>query len=80
MLKTWLLGTKPHAIFDPANSEHRRAYYDFLKLNSWRNCAWQFVIEEPYTDLPANITYKLVEYYTEQEFGKKKVKTKVHTK
>ena len=68
MLKTWLLGNKPHTIFDPANKDHREAYYDFLKLNSWRNCRWQFVIEEPYSDLPSNITFKLIQYYTQQEF------------
>jgi hypothetical protein len=77
MLKTWLLGNKPHAIFDAANSGHRRAYYDFLKLKSWRKCSWQFVLEEPHTDLPANIRDKLVEYYTKQEFAPKKTKTKV---
>lgn len=74
MLKTWILRNRPYAIFDASNKEHRQAYNVFLRTNTWSHCPYQFVLEEPYTDLVANITYKLVDYYTKQEF---KSKTKV---
>lgn len=68
MLKTWILHNRPYAIFDATNKEHRNAYNVFLRTNSWNKCPYQFVLEEPYTDLVANITHKLVVYYTQQEF------------
>jgi hypothetical protein len=74
MLKTWVIHNRPYAVFDAANQEHRRAYREFLRTKSWANCPYQFVLEDPYFDLVANITYKLVDYYTKQEFP---AKTKV---
>lgn len=74
MLKTWLLGSKPYAIFDAANAEHRAAYNDFVQHKTWRDSPYQFVCEEPYLDLPTNINAKLLTYYLNQEFS-----TKVHT-
>lgn len=74
MLKTWVINNRPYAIFDAKNKDHRRAYNVFLRTRSWTNCPYQFVVEEQYSDLLSNITHKLVEYYTQQEFP---VKTKV---
>ena len=74
MLKTWLLGSKPYAIFDPANPCHRASYYDFVKNQSWRNSPYQFICEDPYLDLPSNINAKLLTYYLDREFS-----TEVHT-
>lgn len=71
MLKTWVINNRPYAIFDAANKEHRRAYSEFLRTKSWTSCPYQFVLEDPYFDLVANITYKLVDYYTKQEFPNK---------
>jgi len=67
MLKTFLL-SRPYAVFDASDKEHRRAYYNFIKTKSWHNCPFQFVLEEPYFDLPSNINQKMVEYYMKQEF------------
>jgi hypothetical protein len=77
MLKTFLI-SKPYAIFDANNADHRRAYNRFLKTNSWVDCPYQFICEQPYLELPANINQRLVEYYTNTEF--KKTKTKVRVK
>lgn len=76
MLKTFLL-QRPYAIFDAENADHRRAYFEYLKTSAWHNCPYQFVLEEPFTDLPANINHKMVSYYTAKEFkGKKQIKVK----
>lgn len=75
MLKTWLLGSKPYAIFDANNAKHRAAYNDFLRNQSWRDSPYQFICEEPYLDLPTNINAKLLTYYLNREFS-----TKVHKK
>lgn len=80
MLKTWLL-TRPYALFDASNPLHRQAYFDYIQTKSWVGCPYQFVLEEPYLELPSCINQKMVEYYMGQEFARKtKVKTKVHIK
>lgn len=77
MLKTFLI-SRPYAVFDATNADHRRAYKQYLDTNSWAECPYQFICEEPYLDLPSNINQKLIVYYMAQEF--KKRKTKVRTK
>lgn len=77
MLKTFLI-SRPYAVFDANNADHRRAYRHYLETNSWADCPYQFICETPYIELPANINQKLVEYYIGKEF--KKSKTKVRTK
>jgi hypothetical protein len=74
MLKSFLL-SRPYAIFDATNVEHRREYQNYLKTGTWANCKFQFVLEEPFLDLPNSINDKLVRHYMNIEF--KKVKTKV---
>ena len=76
MLKTFLL-SRPYTVFDAENQEHRRAYFNFLKTNTWADCAYQFVLEEPYLDLPSCINYKMVQYYVRKEF---KSNTKINTR
>lgn len=71
MLKSFLL-RRPHALFDPDNEQHRRAYYDYLKTNSWNGCPYHFVLEEPFLDLPSSINYKMVLYYTNKEFAQER--------
>jgi len=71
MLKTFLL-SRPYAVFDASNKEHRQAYYDYLTTKSWHGCKFQFVLEEPFLDLPSNVNQKMVEYYVQEEFGCKK--------
>jgi len=70
MLKTFSL-TRQYVLFDAANKEHRLAYRDFIKTNSWSNTKFKFILEEPYLDLPSCINFKLVQYYLDREFVKK---------
>lgn len=77
MLKSFLV-SRPYAVFDAANEEHRRAYLQYLKTRTWAGCPYQFICEQPYIELPASINQKLVDYYMGLEF--KKRKTKVRTK
>ncbi len=79
MLKTFLI-SRPYAIFDANNELHRKAYFEYMSKGSWAECPYQFVLEEPYLDLPSCINYKMVEHYMRQEFTKKKTKTKVLVK
>ena len=76
MLKSFLLA-RPYALFDAANAEHRSAYRSYLKTNSWADCPFQFVLEEPFLDLPSNINDKLVRYYMKTEFAKTKTKVRI---
>jgi hypothetical protein len=76
MLKTWTL-RKPTVVFNPALTEHRRAYRDFIVHQSWGDCPFSFVLEEPFTDLISNINYKITRWYLDQEFAKKQRKDDV---
>lgn len=55
--KTYI--AKPRVIFDARNHEHRLDYAEFLKYNGWKN-GCQFLLEEPYTDIPTMINAKIV--------------------
>lgn len=68
MLKSWFLN-RPHTIFNPENRVHREAYHEFTKTGHWQHCPYQFVVEEPYTDIVTQIERQLGRYYTEQEFN-----------
>jgi hypothetical protein len=73
MLKTWTL-RRPTVVFNPADAAHRRAYRDFLKNNSWSECPFNFILEEPFSDLISNINYKITLWYLDNEFAKKQLK------
>jgi hypothetical protein len=68
VLKSWFLN-RPHTIFNPENRQHREAYHEFTKTGHWQHCPYQFVVEEPYTDIVTQIERQLGRYYTEQEFN-----------
>jgi hypothetical protein len=72
MLKSFLLSNRPYALFDANNAEHRKLYATFLKTKTWSTCPYKFVLEEPFTDLPSSINYKLVNHYLGKEFKGKK--------
>jgi len=77
MLKTFLL-SRPATLFDATNVEHRKAYFEYLVTRTWAGCHFQFVLEEPFLDLPSCINHKMVQHYAGQEFSK--TKQKVRTK
>jgi hypothetical protein len=69
MLKTWTL-RRPTVVFDAANQSHREAFYEFFRRGTWGGCKFNFVLEEPYSDLITNIHYKITDWYMQREFDK----------
>ena len=51
----------PRVVFNPADSRHMLDYAAFLKYNNWKN-GCNFLLEDPYTDIPTMIRAKVVEY------------------
>jgi hypothetical protein len=74
MLKS-LAQQRPIVIFDPKNKEHRELFNIFLRTTSWKNCPYQWAIDDDSLDVVHCINKKLLTYYIGQEFTKKVVKT-----
>ena len=68
MLKAWFL-TRPYTVFKPENRDHREAYFKFRQTGSWQSSPYQFVLEETYSDIVAQIERQLCQFYAEQEFN-----------
>ena len=64
-------------MFDEENVEHRMAYFEFKKTNTWTNCPWQFVLEDTHVDLVSQIESRLCFYYSKKEFVKTKTKVRI---
>jgi hypothetical protein len=52
----------PRVIYDPENEEHVLDYATFIKYNGWKN-GCNYLLEEPYSDIPTMINAKLVTHY-----------------
>jgi hypothetical protein len=62
--------SRPLVAFDPANKQHRRYFYDFLKYNGWSRCPVRFICPDDHAfDLPSMIKNMLIEHYVSKEFG-----------
>jgi hypothetical protein len=59
-------------VFDAKNKEHRRWFAEFQARKSWSHCPVRFIIDDENGDLLTMIQRRLIDYYTDQEFGKKK--------
>lgn len=57
-----VLNVRPRISFDPANTEHRLDFAEFIKYNNWRS-GCRFLLEDPYEDIPSMIKDKLISYY-----------------
>lgn len=66
---------RPIVIFDPKNKDHRELFYTFLRTTSWKNCPYQWAIDDASLDVVHCINKKLLAHYIQQEFTKKVVKT-----
>jgi hypothetical protein len=53
--------------FDPANSEHRQVYADFLVTGRWNGRS--FFIETPAITVPRTCERKLVDHFLKQELA-----------
>jgi hypothetical protein len=62
-------------VFDAQSKQHRQWFAEFQSRKSWSNCPVRFIIDDENGDLLTMIQRRLIEYYTDQEFGKKR-KTK----
>ena len=58
--------------FDVTNKEHRKAFSQFIKDNTWSKTTTRFVLEHPFIDIPSMIQHKLLNYYLTSEFKKEK--------
>lgn len=71
MSKLQLFG-RPWVVFDATNKDHRRWFAQFSKQHTWGRCPVRFVIDEDSGDLITMIQRRLIEFYVEREFGKKR--------
>ena len=68
MSKLQLFG-RPFVIFEAKNKEHRRWFAEFQTHRSWGNCPVRFVVDDDQGDLVTMIQRRLIEFYTNKEFG-----------
>jgi hypothetical protein len=66
---------RPWVVFDAQNKQHREWFAEFQARRSWSRCPVRFIIDDENGDLLTMIQRRLIDYYTNQEFGKTK-KTK----
>ena len=64
-------------VFDPKNKQHRQWFAEFQHRRSWSHCPVRFIVDDENGDLLTMIQRRLIEYYTDQEFGKKRAVKKV---
>jgi hypothetical protein len=62
------LSGRPFVVFDPANKDHRRFYFDFVETGMWGRCPYRFVVPDDHGNLITMIQRSLVNYYVEAEF------------
>jgi len=68
---------RPWIVFDAYNQQHREWFAEFQARRSWAHCPVRFIIDNEHGDLLTMIQRRLIEFYTDQEFGKKKSARKV---
>jgi len=66
-------------VFDPHNKEHRRWFAEFQTNKSWSHCPVRFIVDDDHGDLLTMIQRKLIEYYTDVEFGKERAMKDLQT-
>jgi hypothetical protein len=60
---------RPFTAFDPADKQHRKWFAEFQTRKSWGRCPVRFIIPDDSGDLLTLIQRRLVDYYTQREFG-----------
>lgn len=61
------MACRPYMQFDVENSQHRRYAADFLRTLSWKNCPYQWKIDDSSLNLHYYFNKKLVEYYMSKD-------------
>jgi len=62
------LHSRPWVVFNPADNDHRRYYYDFVATGTWGRCPVRFVVPDAYGDLISMIQRSLIKWYVTNEF------------
>ena len=53
---------KPRVLFDPSNKKHLVDYAKFLKYSNWKD-GCNYLLEDPYMDIPTMINEKIVNHF-----------------
>jgi hypothetical protein len=64
------LNSRPWTVFDPANKNHRRWYWEFVQSGTWGRCPHRFIVPDDQGDLITMIQRSLVKHYVNKEFIK----------
>jgi len=72
---------RPLVAFNPADKNHRKWYYEFVKYGGWGKCPVRFICPDSTGyDLTIMVRNQLIEYYINREFKpvvKKQQRSKV---
>jgi len=60
---------RPWVVFDPTLKPHRQWFAEFQARQSWGHCPVRFIVDDNTGDLLTMIQRKLIDYYTNKEFG-----------
>jgi hypothetical protein len=60
-------------VFDASNKQHRQWFAEFQRMGTWSKCPVRFIVDDDHGDLLTMIQRRLIEYYTDEEFGKEQV-------
>lgn len=60
---------RPWVVFDPTLEQHRQWFAEFQARRSWGHCPVRFIVDDNAGDLLTMIQRKLIDYYTNKEFG-----------
>ena len=60
---------RPWVVFDPTLESHRQWFAEFQARRSWGHCPVRFIVDDNAGDLLTMIQRKLIDYYTNKEFG-----------
>lgn len=69
MLKSFMKHARPLVLFDARRADHRYLAAEFMRTDTWGNCAVRFDLEPGYDNLVSMIENKLAAYYLSQEFA-----------
>jgi len=60
---------RPWVVFDPANRQHRKFYYEFVQSGTWGRCPYRFMVADDQGDVITMIQRSLIKYYVQREFS-----------
>ena len=61
------MNSRPKIRFDATNHQHRAYFQDFMKTGSWKNCPYQFFLEENQWNLVTMIQNKILNFYLNKD-------------